>query len=371
MRSLSVSPHVHGSNDTIKSMYYVILALLPACIWGVYAFGLRALLVLVISIVSAVLTEYLLGLISKENTIMDGTAFLTGLLIGMNMPAMVPLFIPVIASIFAIAVVKWTFGGLGQNWMNPALAGRVFVFFSFTSGVSAFSSPKRILGSVVNVVSSATTSSASKVVEAVDVLSSATPLTQIKTAGFGKAGDVLNSLSTPISSFAETISNSTGIDPYTIDAFFGNVAGCIGEVSAILLLAGGIFLIIKKIITWHIPVIYLASFALLSWVFGGIPAGNGMFSGDILLPLFSGGLMLGAFFMATDWVTTPNTKKGEVVFALGCGLFTFIIRYFGSLPEGVSLAIIFMNILTPTINKYCTVKKFGLVKEKKEKAVAK
>ena len=146
----------------------------------------------------------------------------------------------------------------------------------------------------------------------------------------------------------------------------GNVGGCIGEVSSLLLLVGGIFLIATKIITWRIPVVYIGSFALLSWVFGGIPYGLGAFHGEVLLPLFTGGLMLGAFFMATDWVTTPTTPKGEIIFAVGCGFFTFLIRYFGSLPEGVSLAIILMNIVSPTIERFVKVRPFGYVRKKKE-----
>ena len=352
MKTVRTSPHIHGALRTDKAMLFVILALLPSALWGVWAFGLRALVVLLVSIASALLAEYLLGLVSKEFTLRDWSATVTGLLVGMNMPPEVPLYIPVIASVFAIAVVKWTFGGLGCNWMNPALAGRVFVFFSFTSEMGSFSLPR---------------------VFAIDALSSATPLSAMKTAvTAGAAGRSTELLSgtIPVTDFALSISDKLGISPYAVDAFFGNVGGCIGEVSALLLLIGGIFLIATKIITWRIPVVYLASFAVLSWIFGGIPYGQGAFHGEILLPLFSGGLMLGAFFMATDWVTTPTTPKGEIIFAVGCGFFTFLIRYFGSLPEGVSLAIIMMNIITPTIDRFVRVKPFGYVKKpKKEKEV--
>ena len=172
---------------------------------------------------------------------------------------------------------------------------------------------------------------------------------------------------TPVSAVASSISSLTGLSPYTVDAFFGFTGGCIGEVSALLLLAGGIFLIAKKVISWRIPLSFILSYALLNWVFGGVRGGNGLFSGEILLPLFSGGLMLGAFFMATDWVTTPTTPKGEVIFAIGCGFFTFLIRCFGSLPEGVSLAILLMNMVSPTIERYCRPKKFGFVKVEKSK----
>lgn len=350
MRKVSASPHVHSPMDIRKSMLFVIIALLPSSIWGVYAFGLRALLVLLVSIAASVLTEFLLGRIDKKNTLGDLSAVVTGLLVGMNMPPQIPLYIPVIASFFAILVVKWTFGGLGCNWMNPALAGRVFVFFSFSSAMSSFSAPRAL---------------------AADALASATPLGAVKTAiAGGMTGldyeGVLSQLGHTSTAFAQSIGSALGISPYTVDAFIGNVGGCIGEVSSLLLLVGGIFLIASRVITWHIPVVYLGSFAILSWVFGGVRAGLGLFNGEVLMPLFTGGLFLGAFFMATDWVTTPTTKRGEVIFALGCGFFTFLIRYFGSLPEGVSLAIILMNILTPTIDRYVRPKKFGYVKPVKE-----
>lgn len=356
------SPHIHGPLSTDKSMLYVIIALLPATAWGVYVFGLRALVTVAISVFSAVLTEYLLGKVAKEYTINDYSAVLTGLLIGLNMPPQVPFLIPVLASFFAIAVAKWTFGGLGANWANPAIAGRVFVFFSFTSQMSAFTLPKTLLGSA-DVLSRA--SYANHIVP--DAFSGATPLSVLKTGlSMGMTGDqhyLLNGR--PVTDFATKVAESLGINPFAVDAFFGNSAGCIGEVSALLLIIGGLFLLYKGIITWRIPTCFIGSFAVLAWVFGGIPYGNGLFSGEVLLPVFSGGLMLGAIFMATDWVTTPSTPKGEIIFALGCGFFTFLLRYFGSLPEGVSLAILLMNMVTPAIDRYVKVRKFGYVKPEK------
>ena len=350
MKVVSSSPHIHDSLRTDRAMLYVLIALLPSALWGVYAFGMRALLVLLVSIASCLVTEYLLERHSGKFTLNDFSATVTGLLIGMNMPSTIPLYIPIIASVFAILVVKWTFGGLGANWMNPALGGRVFVFFSFSSQMSTFVLPRAL---------------------SVDFVTSATPLSAIKTmVSSGNTGlsnsELLSSVNMPVSSLASGLSSSLGISPYTIDAFVGNIGGCIGEVSALLLLVGGLFLIFKKIITWHIPVTFLGSFAILSWIFGGVPRGLGLFSGEVLYPLFTGGLFLGAFFMATDWVTTPTTKKGEIIFGIGCGFFTFLIRYFGSLPEGVSLAILLMNIVTPTIDRFVRPKRFGFVKEKKE-----
>lgn len=341
--------------STSSIMLSVACALTPAWIWGVWVFGFRALLVMLVSIASAVLTEYLLGLVSKENTINDGSALVTGMLIGMNMSPSVPLFIPVLASVFAIAVVKWTFGGLGANWANPAIAGRVFVFFSFTSAMSSFQLPKTLASGA-------------------DFVSTATPLSLIKTAtvsgsyaGMGTL-DILAAQNYPVTEFARNLSRITGINAYNIDAFFGNISGCIGEVSTLLLLAGGIYLLCRKIITWHIPVVYLGSFAILTWIFGGVPNGAGFFRGEVLSALLRGGIVLGAFFMATDYVTTPVTHKGMVIFALGCGFFNFLFRTFGSLPEAASVAILLMNIVTPTIDRFVKPKLFGeVVKEEAAK----
>lgn len=368
MIKVRTSPHIHGPLSTDKSMLYVIIALLPATLWGIFVFGVSALITVLVSVAAAVATEYLLGRFAKEYTINDYSAIVTGLLIGMNMPPQVPLYIPVLASFFAIAVAKWTFGGLGANWANPAIAGRVFVFFSFTSQMSSFSLPRTLMNSA-DVLSRA--SYANHIVA--DTFSGATPLSVLKTGlSMGITGKsqayMLNGR--PITDFAAKIGDALGINPFAVDAFFGNTAGCIGEVSALLLILGGLFLLYKGIITWRIPSVFIGSFALLAWIFGGIPYGGGLFSGEVLLPVFSGGLMLGAIFMATDWVTTPTTPKGEIIFAFGCGFFTFLLRYFGSLPEGVSLAILLMNMVTPTIDRYVKVKKFGYVKpEKKAKEV--
>ncbi len=348
--TVSSSPHIHAKEHTASIMWSVSLALVPATLWGVYAFGLRSLLVLGVAILTALLCEYLLGRLSKEQTLADGSAFLTGLLVGVNMSPTVPLYIPFVASAFAIFVAKWIFGGLGANWMNPALAGRVFVFFSFTTPMSAYKLP-RTLASL-----------------APDALSSATPLSYTKTAlASGQLGLDANTLLAqggyPSTSFAQSIASVTGFSPYSIDTFLGNVGGCIGEVSALLLLVGGIYMLIRKIITWHIPLTYLGSVGVLTWIFGGLPAELGLFGGSFFPAIFSGGLMLGALFMATDYVTSPITHKGQVIFGLGCGFFTFLFRYFGSMPEAVSVSIILMNIVTPTIDRYIVPRKFGDTRE--------
>lgn len=356
MRIISSSPHFHSKNSTSSIMWNVSLALTPAALWGVYVFGLRSLVVLLVSIVSSLLTEYLLGFIDdnkslKKSSLSDGSAFLTGLLIGMNMSPLVPFWVPVMASAFAIGIVKWIFGGLGYNWMNPALGGRVFVFFSFTSLMSNYKLPSTLA--------------------AVDAIGSATPLGFVKTSINGgiinqTPSAIMASAGYPTTDFAQKISSLFNISPYTVDAFFGNIGGCIGEVSAVLLLIGGIYLCVKKIISWHVPLTFIGSFAILTWMFSGYRTGMGFASGEVLSQVFSGGLFLGAIFMATDMVTSPITKKGQIIFGLGCGFFTFLIRYFGSLPEAVSLAIILMNMVVPTIDRYIMPTKFGAVKKAKE-----
>lgn len=290
------------------------------------------------AIIASVATEALLGLINKDKTVSDGSAFLTGLLIGFNMPPAVPLYVVVVASIFAIAVVKWTFGGLGANWMNPALAGRVFVFFSWTSGMTKWTLPHP---------------------GTIDAVTGPTPLGSLKTG--------LGSISATVQGPMDLLS-AEGVPVTYMDLFLGRIPGCIGEVSALLLILGGLFLIIRKIVNWEIVVSYLGSFALLVWVFGGFRYGNGLFTGDVLFHLLSGGLMLGALFMATDMVTSPLTVKGMVVYGIGCGFMTYLLRFFGSVPEGVSLAIIFMNIFVPLLNRAFQPEKFGMIEPEKEVA---
>ncbi len=352
------SPQVRSRITTARIMWLVVIALLPAGVWGVVVFGIRSLVALLVSVAAAVLTEWLLNIALGKRTIADGSALLTGLLIGFNMPPQVPLFIPVVASVFAIAIVKWSFGGLGANWMNPALAGRVFVFFSWTAGMSSWKTPATLAGMP-------------------DALASATPLGMYKTgmmeltgSGTGTA-EFLRSqgyaASRAAQSIADTLGGIFGSSPseFNIDLFLGNTAGCIGEVSALLLIVGAIFLLSRRILTWHTPTAYIASFALLTWVFGGLSFGNGFFQGEVWFNLFSGGLMLGALFMATDMVTSPLTGRGMLIYGIGAGFLTFLLRFFGSLPEGVSLAIIIMNIFVPMIDRYVKPRLFGRVKKER------
>lgn len=325
---VTAAPHLHSRDTTARIMWTVSATLAPAALWGVALFGVQALWVLLASIAAAVATEWAFDAALKRRTIADGSAFLTGLLVGMNMPPSVPGFIPVVASVFAIAVVKQTFGGLGRNWMNPALGGRVFVLFSWTSEMTTWAPPRplRLLGLLG--------------ASPADAVSAATPL----------AG-----------SPAQWLARGT-----YWDLFLGNIPGCIGEVSALLLLAGAVVLLARGIITWHIPLSYLGVFFALTWALGGLPEGAGFFKGDVLFQAFAGGLMLGAFFMATDMVTTPLTHGGQLWFGAGAGALTFLIRFFGGLPEGVSLAIILMNMTVPLINQLTQPTVFGALREGKE-----
>lgn len=356
---ITTSPHLHERSSTPVIMWSVTLCLVPAGLWGVYIFGIYSLAVICVSIASAVLAEFIITRISKKLTIHDGSAFLTGLLIAYNMPPTIPLFIPIVASVFAIAVVKQSFGGLGRNWMNPALAGRVFVMFSWTGPMTRWIMPR-----------SAGTS---------DAITAASPLGFIKAGLLDFGGRVegpfeflaLKEYNSYGSTFAEWMRTRifTGELPFDegyLHIFFGNIPGCIGEVSALLLLLGTIYLFIKKIITWEIPVFYIGTYALLVWIFGGLKYGNSYFTGDVVFNLLTGGLILGAFYMATDMVTSPLTSKGMIIFGIGAGFFTFLIRFFGSFPEGVSLAIILMNIVVPLIDRVTKSVRFGLVKGKKE-----
>ncbi len=357
------SPQIKQFDSTSSVMWAVSLCLLPAGVWGVWIFGLRVLGVMIASIFASVLAEAVMAYLLKKNIInilKDGSAFLTGLLIGFNMPPSIPFFIPVVASVFAIVVVKWTFGGLGGNFMNPALAGRVFVFFSWTGPMTRWTMPKTLM--------------------AVDTMTNATPLGYLKSglleytgtvqgpAGFlAETGYPHTLLDTGITSWLNTHMGFQLSDGY-FDMFLGNIPGSLGEVSAVLLLLGSIYLFIRKIITWEIPVSYLASFGILIWIFGGTRySGGSYFNGDVLFHLLTGGLLLGALYMATDMVTSPHTRKGMIIYGIGAGVLTFMIRIYGSFPEGVSLAIILMNIFVPMIDQYTKPKRFGIQIKKEAK----
>ena len=299
--TLSASPHIHSGRSTSAIMRDVLIALLPTTVMGTIIFGLRSLLVVAVCVASCVLLEALFNIITKKDqTVGDLSAAVTGLLLALNLPANIPLWQCVIGSVFAIILVKCLFGGIGRNMVNPAITARVFMLVAFGNMAKA-AFPQNV-----------------------DAVSSATPLMQI----------------------------SEGTTPALLDLFVGKCGGAIGEVSAAALLAGFIYLLVRRVITWHIPVVYIGSVFLLSFAIEGSASAA-------LALILSGGLFIGAIFMATDYVTSPPTPLGKVVFALGAGLLTFLIRYFGVYPEGVSFAILFMNILTPYIEKLGAFKVFG------------
>lgn len=317
--SVSPSPHLRGKDTTGSIMMDVIIALAPAAVWGVYVFGTRALLMIAVCILSCVGAELVTQLILRRTvTIGDFSAVVTGLLLAMNLPVTLPLWQAVIGSVFAIVLVKQVFGGIGKNFMNPALAGRAFLMLAFAGSMIKFTAAYDRLW-----------------LSAADAVATATPLASLKGGALPEAS--------------------------LLDVLLGRTGGCIGEVSAILLLAGGIYLLAKKVISWHIPATYLGTVALLSFV---VCRADGARWEVMLYELLTGGLMLGAFFMATDYVTSPVTKWGKIVFGIGCGALTVLIRTFGGYPEGVSFSILIMNALVWYLDSAFRPRVFGKSKGK-------
>lgn len=306
MYTVSSSPHIK-SNDSVQGiMRDVIIALIPATIAGIYFFGMKAFLVTLVSVLSCIAAEALWQKFThRKITIGDLSAVVTGLLIAFNLPAGVPLWLPAIGGFFAIIIVKQFFGGIGQNIMNPALAARAFLLASWPVHMTNFT---------------------------VDGVSSATALAILK-SGEGELPSLMN-------------------------IFIGNVGGCIGETSVIALLIGAAYLLYRKVISWHTPVAYIGSVFILTLLLGR----DGFMTGNALYEIFAGGLMLGAFFMATDYTTSPMTKKGQLIFGVGCGLLTTIIRLYGGYAEGVSYSILIMSLFVPFIDKFTAPRIFGEVK---------
>lgn len=329
---VSVSPHIRSEESVSKIMWTVNLALAPALIGAVYYFGFRALYVTALCIFAALFSEWLVNrMTSKAGTLADGSAFVTGLLLGLNLPPASPWYIPIIGSFVAIAITKMLFGGLGFNVFNPALVGRAFVLITWPKAMTTWTAPQPGFSLV-------------------DATTAATPLGVLKEEGmqtlleeFGTKAELYKSL------------------------FTGNISGSLGETSVIFLLIGAGFLLYKKYISWHIPMSFLATVAVLAWVFGGKnpeTGGFAAFAGDPVIHLLSGGLILGAFFMATDYVTVPSVKNGQLIFGAGCGAITVLIRVFGGFPEGVMFGILLMNCFTPLIDRNLKTRAFGLRKEK-------
>lgn len=316
--TVSPSPHLRSGETTRSVMIEVMIALTPALIWGIYIFGLRALLLTVVSVASCVLFEALTQKILKRRiTVSDMSAALTGMLIAMNVPVGVPIFIPVVASFFAIVVVKQLFGGIGKNIVNPAMAARVFVMISWAGFMTKNTSPGSrfpLFGTVEG---------------GIDAVTAATPLASLKQGTIPRTG--------------------------LIDLVTGNIGGCIGEVSSALLILGGIYLLVRKVISWRIPVAFIGTVAVLTFIF---PQGGERLE-FMLYEILSGGLMLGAIFMATDYATSPISPAGRIVFGVGCGVITVLIRYFGGYPEGVSFGILIMNLLVWYIDNAFMPRRFG------------
>lgn len=315
--SVSGSPHVHHGDSVKKIMWTVIIALIPAFLVSIYYFGLNVIIITAVSIASCLLFEYLIQkfLLKRKPTLSDGSAIITGLLLAFNLPSNLPLWIVAIGALVAIGIGKMAYGGLGKNPFNPALVGRVFLLISFPVQMTTWPKPVPI-GQVA------------------DALTGPTPLGILKE---GVKGGV---------SVSDIMTN-VGMPDY-VEMLLGQMGGSFGEVSAIALLIGGIFLLIRKVISWHIPVSFILTVFLFAGIFYLI---NPEVYVNPFFHLVTGGLLLGAFFMATDMVTSPVSPAGMLIFGCGCGLLTIIIRMFGSYPEGVSFAILLMNAVTPLINK--------------------
>ena len=313
---VSGTPHVRSKESIQSIMRDVIIALIPATAMGIYFFGIPALILIAVSIVASVFFEWLYQkLLKKPVTISDLSAVVTGLLLAMNLPASAPIWVPIVGAAFAIIFAKQLFGGLGQNFINPALAGRAFLLASYPTEMTSWTAPVGFSGA--------------------DAAAVATPLATLKTGAM------------PDASLTDVILGT-------------NIGGCIGETCAVALIIGGIYLLVKHVISWRIPVLYILTVFVLTAAIGRkglrVP----------VYEIFTGGLMLGAFFMATDYASSPVTPKGQILFAIGCGIITTLIRIFGGYPEGVSYSILIMNLAVPLIERFTEPKIFGALPKVKE-----
>lgn len=311
---ISSSPHVRSGASVSRIMLDVVIALIPAAIAAVYYFKWNAVIPIVIAVGTAVVTEALIQLLTKKKvTVTDWSAVITGLLVAFNLPptSIEQWYLPFIGSMFAIAIVKQVFGGLGHNFMNPAAAARVFLVTSFGVQMTAWVNPA-----------------------AVDAVSNATPLAIIK----GLSTDPL---------------------PSVTNMLIGNHGGCLGETCAIALIIGGIYLLVRKVITWHVPVMFIGTVGILTFVFGP----DGLFTGNVVYHLLGGGLLLGSIYMATDYVTSPVSPVGKIIMGVGCGVIVVVIRLLGGMAEGVAFSIILMNVVTPLIDRWTRPRIYGEVKK--------
>ena len=321
---ISASPHVHSNKSTKNLMYDVLYALIPAFLVSIYVFGVSALVLTSVAVASCVLFEYVIQkyLLKTTVTVSDGSALITGILLAFNLPSNLPIWMIILGSLVAIGVAKLSFGGLGYNIFNPALVGRVFLLISFPVQMTSWPTAVENNTTLVDAVTSETT------------------------LGIIKEGLM----------YGDTMTTISEKLPSTIDLLLGITSGSAGEMSALALILGGIFLLARKVITWHIPITILVTMTVMTGIFWLI---NPEQYANPLIHLLSGGAILGAFYMATDLVTSPMTKKGMIVFAIGIGVITVVIRLFGAYPEGVSFAILIMNAFVPLINKYFKPRRFG------------
>lgn len=319
--TISPSPHIHSNDSTQKIMYRVVYAMIPALAWSVFVFGLDALRVTLIAVAACLAFEFIIQkyLLKITPTVTDGSALITGILMAFNVPSNIPWWIIVIGSMAAIGIGKLSFGGLGNNIFNPALVGRVFLLISF---------PVQMTSWPVTLQSG------------IDGVTAATPLSIIK-EGLTNGTPILE---------------ISGKLPSTVDMLFGNTGGSLGEISALLLILGGLYMLWKKVITWQIPVSIIATVAVIAAIFWAV---NPEMYINPVYHVLTGGLMLGAIFMATDMVSSPMTPKGQIYYGVGIGVITISIRMFGAYPEGISFAILIMNAVTPLINIYVKPKRFG------------
>ena len=325
------NPHIRNNDTTRSIMLDVIIAMLPALAFACFNFGIKALSMTVVSVVGCMFFEWLYRTIMKKpQSVGDLSAAVTGMLLALVCPVTIPYWTLLIGDFFAIVLVKQLFGGIGKNFVNPALAGRAILVASYAGTMTTWADPAKYTAPLMG---------------SADLITTATPMAMMKGGDFAAL-----------------------MDKYDVATMFlGRIPGCIGEVSAAALLLGGLYLMWRKVINWQIPVSYIASVAVLSFLFP--KAGTGL--EWMLYSVFGGGLFLGAFFMATDYATSPVTKKGQVIFGIGCGLLTVLIRYFGSYNEGVCYSIMVMNLLVPLIDKYTKPVRFGVVKSDKKEAAAK
>ena len=324
--TVSGSPHVHGDSSVKKIMYQVVFAMVPAMLVSVYFFGLDALRVMLISSLACLFFEWLIQkyLIKGPVTITDGSALVTGILLAFNVPSDLPTWILIIGAFISIGMAKMSFGGLGKNPFNPALVGRVFLLISFPVQMTSWPAPKLLFGGTASYP---------------DAMGGATPL------GFLKEGLKNNTVPELMAKMPDLMSD-----------FVGFIGGSLGEVSALALLLGAIYMLIKKVITWHIPVSYIGSVVVFTGILWLV---NPDMYADPMFHLLTGGMILGAFFMATDMVSSPISPLGQIIFGIGCGVITILIRLWGAYPEGVSFAILIMNAFTPLLNRWVKPKRFG------------